>query len=149
MKIYSKIIWDKDFNILDEESFEYNGPIAECGGITRIFNPPSPPPPPPVELPETVKGAMAVIEKKRQGAEPDVDLAEKIPEDIPKAWTEPATEDVVKDSDLPSIVEPLTARSDKETEATIKEREKRAGETELFPEPLKSTNVQYSISDIS
>ena len=51
MKIYSKIIWDKDFNILDEESFEYNGPIAECGGIVRIFNPPPPPPPPPVYNP--------------------------------------------------------------------------------------------------
>ena len=52
------------------------------------------------------------------------------------------------DIDLPSIVEPLTARSDKETEATIKEREKEAGESELFPEPLKSTE-KYNMSDIS
>jgi len=52
------------------------------------------------------------------------------------------------DIDLPSIVEPLTARSDKETEATIKEREKEAGESELFPEPLKSTE-KYNVSDIS
>jgi len=73
----------------------------------------TPPPPPPVELPETVKGAMAVIEKKRQGAEPDVDLAEKIPEDIPKAWTEPATEDVVEDSDvkIPAILGGLQAQT--------------------------------------
>jgi hypothetical protein len=61
---------------------------------------------------------------------------------------EPATKRDT-DIDLPSIVEPLTARSDKETEATIKEREKEAGESELFPEPLKSTNVKYIISDIS
>ena len=45
MKIYSKIIWDKDFNILDEESFEYKGPVAECMG--GFFSPPPPPPPPP------------------------------------------------------------------------------------------------------
>ena len=44
MKIYSKIIWDKDFNILDEESFEYKGPVAECMG--GFFSPPPPPPPP-------------------------------------------------------------------------------------------------------
>ena len=53
------------------------------------------------------------------------------------------------DIDLPSIVEPLTARSDKETEAIIKEREKEAEDAELFPEPLKPTNVKYIISDIS
>ena len=49
MKIYSKLVWDKDFNILDEESFEYTGPVAECmgGGIS----PPPPPPPPPVYSP--------------------------------------------------------------------------------------------------
>jgi hypothetical protein len=53
------------------------------------------------------------------------------------------------DIDLPSIVEPLTARSDKETEAIIKEREKEAEDAKLFPEPLKPTNVKYIISDIS
>ena len=49
MKIYSKIIWDKDFNILDEESFEYTGPVAECMG--GWISPPPPPPPPPVYSP--------------------------------------------------------------------------------------------------
>jgi hypothetical protein len=43
MKIYSKLVWDKDFNILDEESFEYTGPVAE----TMCWSPPPPPPPPP------------------------------------------------------------------------------------------------------
>jgi hypothetical protein len=28
MKIYSKIVWDKDFNILEEVSSEYKGPVA-------------------------------------------------------------------------------------------------------------------------
>ena len=78
----------------------------------------------------------------------NIKTEEKIPEDIPKAWTEPATERDT-DIDLSSIVEPLIARSDKGTEATIKEREKEAGESELFPEPLKSTNVKYIISDIT
>jgi len=33
MKIYNKIVWDlKTLEVLEEDSFEYNGPIAWCGG---------------------------------------------------------------------------------------------------------------------
>lgn len=33
MKIYNKIVFDMDtFEVLEEESFEYTGPIALCGG---------------------------------------------------------------------------------------------------------------------
>ena len=42
MKIYTKIEWDKDGNVLEEDSFEYDGPVVLLKG-----NPPAPPPPPP------------------------------------------------------------------------------------------------------
>ena len=32
MKIYNKIVLDKDNNIIEEDHFEYNGPITYCGG---------------------------------------------------------------------------------------------------------------------
>ena len=32
MKIYKKIVWDKDDNIIEEESYEHTGPIAKCKG---------------------------------------------------------------------------------------------------------------------
>ena len=31
MKIYTKIILDKNYNILEEKYFEYNGPLWNCG----------------------------------------------------------------------------------------------------------------------
>ena len=31
MKIYTKIILDKNYNILEERYFEYNGPLSNCG----------------------------------------------------------------------------------------------------------------------
>jgi len=40
MKIYNKIIWDKDFNIIEEDSYEYEGPVA----YTKSAPPPPPPP---------------------------------------------------------------------------------------------------------
>ena len=42
MKIYNKIVWDKEGNVIEEDSYEYEGPIVELKG-----SPPSPPPPPP------------------------------------------------------------------------------------------------------
>jgi len=44
MKVYSKIVWDKDFNIVEEISSQYTGPVAQMMGF---FSPPPPPPPPP------------------------------------------------------------------------------------------------------
>ena len=32
MKIYTKIVLDKDNNIIEEQSYDYTGPIAYCGG---------------------------------------------------------------------------------------------------------------------
>jgi len=33
MKIYNKIVWDfETLEIIEEDSFEYNGPMALCGG---------------------------------------------------------------------------------------------------------------------
>lgn len=49
MKIYNKIVWDKDFNIIEEDSYEYEGPVAYTKG-----KPPSPSPigkPPPLPMP--------------------------------------------------------------------------------------------------
>ena len=45
MKIYSKLVWDKDFNITEEISSEYAGPVVQMMGGS-----PSPPPPPPPAL---------------------------------------------------------------------------------------------------
>lgn len=42
MKIYNKIVFDKDDNIIEEDSYEYSGPIAHCGGgnpIKKIIKP--------------------------------------------------------------------------------------------------------------
>ena len=32
MKIYNRIVYDKDNNLLIEDSYEYTGPIAHAGG---------------------------------------------------------------------------------------------------------------------
>lgn len=41
MKIYKKIVFDKDDNIIEEDSYEYNGPVAQCKGnpFKKIFKP--------------------------------------------------------------------------------------------------------------
>jgi hypothetical protein len=42
MKVYSKLVWDKDFNVIEELSSEYEGPVTQM-----MCSPPPPPPPPP------------------------------------------------------------------------------------------------------
>ena len=43
MKVYKKIVWDKDMNVIEEESYDYNGPVTECKGggggnpIKKVF----------------------------------------------------------------------------------------------------------------
>ena len=32
MKIYNKIVYDKDNNIINEDSYEYNGPLVKASG---------------------------------------------------------------------------------------------------------------------
>ena len=34
MKIYKKIVYDKDDNIIESESYEYHGEVAQAGGST-------------------------------------------------------------------------------------------------------------------
>jgi hypothetical protein len=51
MKIYNKIVWDKDGNVIEEDSYEYEGPVAQAMG-GRPKPPPPPPPPPPAPKPK-------------------------------------------------------------------------------------------------
>ena len=52
MKIYERIVMDWDGNVLDEQSFEYEGPVALCGGGGGKGSTPKPPPPPPPPPPK-------------------------------------------------------------------------------------------------
>ena len=56
MKIYNKIVWDKDGNVIEEDSYEYSGPVTECRPSRPTPPPPAPyvppPPPPPAPAPE-------------------------------------------------------------------------------------------------
>ena len=66
MKIYSKIVWDKDWNVLEQISSEYNGPVAEmCIRPSPPPAPPPPPPPPPAPAPSPV--APATTTRRRTG----------------------------------------------------------------------------------
>ena len=57
MKIYERIVMDWDGAVLDEQAFEYEGPVALCGGGGGKGSAPSPPPPPP--KPATAKDVTA------------------------------------------------------------------------------------------
>jgi hypothetical protein len=57
MKIYERIVMDWGGNVLDEQSFEYEGPVALCGGGGGKGSTPKPPPPPP--KPATEKNTTA------------------------------------------------------------------------------------------
>ena len=35
MKIYKKIVYDKDDNIIESESYEYHGEVAQAGGSVK------------------------------------------------------------------------------------------------------------------
>ena len=56
MKISTRIVMDWDGNVLEEQGFEYEGPITLCGGGGKGSTP-SPPPTPP--KPATEKGTTA------------------------------------------------------------------------------------------
>ncbi len=47
MKIYNKIVWDREGNVIEEDSYEYEGPIGLAKGNPPTPQPPPPPPPPP------------------------------------------------------------------------------------------------------
>ena len=43
MKVYKKIVYDKDMNVIEEDSYDYKGPVTECKGggggnpIKKVF----------------------------------------------------------------------------------------------------------------
>ena len=58
MKIYERIVMDWDGMVLEEQAFEYEGPVAMCGGGGGgKGSAPSPPPTPP--KPATAKDVTA------------------------------------------------------------------------------------------
>lgn len=57
MKIYERIVMDWDGTVLDEQAFEYEGPVALCGGGGGKGSAPSSPPPTP--KPATAKDVTA------------------------------------------------------------------------------------------
>ena len=80
MKIYNKIVWDKDGNVIEEDSYEYEGPITHAmGGRPKPPPPPpapvAPPPPPPAPEPEPEPDmeaeaeAEAVAEKTKEATQ--------------------------------------------------------------------------------
>ena len=58
MKIYERIVLDWDGAVLEEESFEYSGPLALCGGGGGK-KPSTPEPPPPTPKPAVAKDVTA------------------------------------------------------------------------------------------
>ena len=58
MKIYERIVLDWDGTVLEEESFEYTGPLALCGGGGGK-KPKTPEPPPPTPKPAVAKDVTA------------------------------------------------------------------------------------------
>ena len=58
MKIYERIVLDWDGTVLEEESFEYTGPLALCGGGGGK-KPKTPEPPPPAPKPAVAKDVTA------------------------------------------------------------------------------------------
>ena len=58
MKIYERIVLDWDGAVLEEESFEYTGPLALCGGGGGK-KPKTPEPPPPTPKPAVAKDVTA------------------------------------------------------------------------------------------
>jgi hypothetical protein len=61
VKIYERIVMDWDGNVLEEDSFEYEGPVALAGGGggKRSKTPEPPPTPPTPPKPATEKGTTA------------------------------------------------------------------------------------------
>ena len=57
MKIYEKIVMNWDGEILEEQSFEYSGPVAHCGGGGKSKPKVQPAPPPPEPAKEAMKDA--------------------------------------------------------------------------------------------
>ena len=37
MRVYTKIVYDKDDNIIEEHSYNYNGPVSQVRGVLDTF----------------------------------------------------------------------------------------------------------------
>ena len=71
---------------------------------------------------------------------PEDGITDEVLADAPRE-PEPTPERDI-DIDLPSVVEPLSARSDRETESFIDRKEKESAETPLFKEPVKIEDLK-------
>jgi len=60
MKIYDRIVLDWDGNTIEEQSHEYSGPVALCGGGGGK-KPKTPTVPPPAPKPATGKDLTAAV----------------------------------------------------------------------------------------
>jgi hypothetical protein len=59
MKIFERIVMDWDGNTIEEQSFDYEGPVALCGGGGGGKKPKTPEVPPPAPKPATGKDMTA------------------------------------------------------------------------------------------
>lgn len=72
MKIYERLVMDWDGNVLEEQSFDYQGELALCGGGGgkggSSPSPPPPTPPKPATEKDVTANANAAVEDQRQKA---------------------------------------------------------------------------------
>lgn len=70
MKIYERIVLDWDGTVLEEDSFEYEGPVTLCGGGGGKGKTPEAPPTPPKPATEkdVTANANAAVEDQQQKA---------------------------------------------------------------------------------
>ena len=66
MKIYERIVLGWDGTVLEDESFEYTGPLALCGGGGGK-KPKTPEPPPPTPKPAVAKDVTAAATEAMNG----------------------------------------------------------------------------------
>lgn len=69
MKVNTRTVLDWDGNILEQDSFDYNGPVAMCGGGGKGSSP-TPPPPPvkPATGKDVTANANAAVEDQAKKA---------------------------------------------------------------------------------
>jgi hypothetical protein len=71
MKIYDRIVMDWDGVVLEEQSHEYDGPVAMCGGggKTKAKVTPAPPAPEPVKSEPGKTGVSAARDDAKKKAQ--------------------------------------------------------------------------------
>ena len=87
MKIYNKIVI-QDGKVIEEDSYEYEGPVALCMGRRSKPAPPPPPPPPPPPVEDIREEVREEIEaKEREDLQVLTVFIEKLEERINKLET--------------------------------------------------------------